>query len=46
MQVQAERSAVVTSESASDALWVTYRWMTLGLATTGVVALVVAHSPH
>jgi FtsH-binding integral membrane protein len=45
MQVQAERSAVVTSESASDALWVTYRWMTLGLATTGVVALVVAHSP-
>jgi len=32
-------------ESASDALWVTYRWMTLGLATTGVVALLVAHSP-
>jgi len=29
----------------SDALWGTYRWMTLGLATTGVVALVVAHSP-
>jgi FtsH-binding integral membrane protein len=33
------------SASASDALWVTYRWMTLGLATTGVVALGVAHSP-
>jgi FtsH-binding integral membrane protein len=33
-------------ESASDALWVTYRWMTLGLATTGVVALAVAHSPE
>jgi len=32
-------------ESASDALWVTYRWMTLGLATTGLVALGVAHSP-
>src|SRR5450432_2882077 len=32
-------------DSASDALWVTYRWMTLGLATTGVVALAVAHSP-
>jgi FtsH-binding integral membrane protein len=32
-------------DSASDALWVTYRWMTLGLATTGVVALGVAHSP-
>jgi FtsH-binding integral membrane protein len=28
-----------------DALWVTYRWMTLGLATTGVVALGVASSP-
>jgi FtsH-binding integral membrane protein len=33
-------------ESASDALWLTYRWMTLGVATTGVVALVVAHSPE
>jgi len=32
-------------ERTSDALWVTYRWMTLGLATTGVVALLVAHSP-
>lgn len=32
-------------ESASDGLWVTYRWMSLGLATTGVVALAVAHSP-
>jgi FtsH-binding integral membrane protein len=31
--------------SASDALWVTYRWMTLGLAVTGVVALAMAHSP-
>jgi FtsH-binding integral membrane protein len=36
----------VPRESASDALWVTYRWMTLGLATTGVVALAVAHSPE
>ncbi|MEO8181494.1 MAG: Bax inhibitor-1/YccA family protein [Deltaproteobacteria bacterium] len=32
-------------DTASDALWVTYRWMTLGLATTGVVALALAHSP-
>jgi uncharacterized protein len=32
-------------DSASDALWVTYRWMTLGLATTGLVALGVARSP-
>lgn len=29
----------------SDALWVTYRWMTLGLALTGVVAMGVASSP-
>jgi FtsH-binding integral membrane protein len=29
----------------SDALWRTYRWMTLGLATTGLVALGVASSP-
>jgi len=40
-----QRSLAVPRDGASDALWVTYRWMTLGLATTGVVALVVAHSP-
>ena len=39
------QSLEVTRDSASDQLWVTYRWMTLGLATTGVVALAVAHSP-
>jgi FtsH-binding integral membrane protein len=39
------RSVDLPHESASDALWVTYRWMTLGLATTGLVALGVAHSP-
>jgi len=41
-------SAYTTGDSAgrvSDALWVTYRWMTLGLAVTGVVALGVASSP-
>ncbi len=32
------------ASGVSDALWVTYRWMTLGLATTGVVALGVASS--
>jgi FtsH-binding integral membrane protein len=32
-------------DSASDGLWVTYRWMTAGLATTGLVALGVASSP-
>jgi FtsH-binding integral membrane protein len=40
-----QRSLAASRDSASDALWVTYRWMTLGLATTGVVALTVAHSP-
>jgi hypothetical protein len=39
------RSLDLPQASASDALWVTYRWMTLGLATTGLVALGVAHSP-
>lgn len=33
------------SRSVSDALWVTYRWMSLGLALTGVVAIGVAASP-
>ena len=39
-------SAFVTSEeSANDILWVTYRWMSVGLAITGAVAFLVAHSP-
>jgi FtsH-binding integral membrane protein len=38
------RSAL-RAEGASDALWVTYRWMTAGLALTGLVALGVASSP-
>lgn len=37
--VRAASGAVV-----SDALWTTYRWMTLGLAVTGLVALGVASS--
>jgi FtsH-binding integral membrane protein len=37
--------AAPRESSVSDALWVTYRWMTLGLATTGIVALGVAHTP-
>lgn len=40
----AARYAQQTSR-ASDALWGTYRWMSLGLALTGVVALGVASSP-
>jgi len=45
MNYAAERPRAGSRDAASDALWVTYRWMTLGLATTGVVALGVAHSP-
>lgn len=45
MNYASQRTHVVSQDTASDALWVTYRWMTLGLATTGVVALVIAHSP-
>ncbi|MDB5218686.1 MAG: rane protein [Myxococcaceae bacterium] len=37
--------AVRTQTQASDALWATYRWMTLGLGVTGLVALGVASSP-
>jgi hypothetical protein len=44
MNYASQRQLVATQDSVSDGLWVTYRWMTLGLATTGVVALVVAHS--
>lgn len=33
------------AESANDFLWVTYRWMSLGLAITGAVALLVSRSP-
>jgi FtsH-binding integral membrane protein len=40
-----QQPLAATQDRASDALWITYRWMTLGLATTGVVALAVAHSP-
>jgi FtsH-binding integral membrane protein len=45
MDYARQRSLTVTPESASDALWVTYRWMSLGLATTGLVALFIAHTP-
>jgi FtsH-binding integral membrane protein len=46
MEYAGRGSLAISRESRiSDALWVTYRWMTLGLATTGVVAMGVAHSP-
>ena len=37
--------AVAGERVVSDALWGTYRWMSLGLAVTGLVALGVAHTP-
>ncbi|MGD0675586.1 MAG: Bax inhibitor-1/YccA family protein [Polyangiaceae bacterium] len=40
-----EKFGAPAASSAADLLWITYRWMTLGLALTGVVALGVAHSP-
>ncbi len=38
------RPRAATGESANDILWITYRWMSLGLALTGVVAWWVASS--
>jgi FtsH-binding integral membrane protein len=38
------RPYAAASESANDILWVTYRWMSLGLALTGLVAWLVAGS--
>ena len=37
-------SSGARGRAASDALWVTYRWMSLGLAVTGLVAMGVASS--
>jgi len=45
MQYAQLRPRAIAEDQAASALWVTYRWMTLGLATTGLVALVVANSP-
>jgi hypothetical protein len=42
---QQQRLAVSSEDRATNALWVTYRWMTAGLATTGIIALLVASSP-
>jgi FtsH-binding integral membrane protein len=38
------RPYAAVHESANDILWVTYRWMSLGLALTGLVAWLVAGS--
>lgn len=43
-RVRSLQSSRVTGESANDILWITYRWMSLGLAVTGLVAWFVAQS--
>jgi FtsH-binding integral membrane protein len=45
MDYALQRSASLARDASVDALWVTYRWMTVGLALTGLVALGVANSP-
>jgi uncharacterized protein len=39
------RPLASAEESANDILWVTYRWMSVGLGITGLVAWLVANSP-
>ena len=39
------RPLVAQTESVNDILWVTYRWMSVGLGITGLVAWLVSQSP-
>jgi len=41
----ATRPLVGQTETANDILWITYRWMSVGLAITGLVAWGVSQSP-
>jgi FtsH-binding integral membrane protein len=41
----ASRPIVAQGESANDILWITYRWMSVGLGITGLVAWLVSQSP-
>jgi len=41
----AARPLVAQGESANDILWITYRWMSVGLGITGLVAWLVSQSP-
>ena len=36
----------LATQSANDILWVTYRWMSIGLGITGLVAWLVSQSPE
>ena len=44
-QAAAARPLAAQNESANDILWVTYRWMSVGLGITGLVAWLVSQSP-
>jgi len=44
-QAQARPLAAQTTSSANDILWITYRWMSVGLGITGLVAWLVSQSP-
>jgi FtsH-binding integral membrane protein len=41
----AARPVSANVESANDILWITYRWMSVGLGITGLVAWLVSQSP-
>jgi FtsH-binding integral membrane protein len=45
LQNTASRPWASSSESVNDILWQTYRWMSVGLAITGMVAWVVSNTP-
>jgi FtsH-binding integral membrane protein len=45
-QYSAARPLAAQTESANDILWVTYRWMSVGLGITGLVAWLVSQSPE
>lgn len=44
-QQYANRDLSSTQDKSHDLMWVTYRWMSLGLALTGMVAFFVSQSP-
>ena len=44
-QYSSARPLAAQTESANDILWVTYRWMSVGLGITGLVAWLVSQSP-
>lgn len=45
MNYATQSRSVGIAQTANDALWKTYRWMSAGLGVTGLVAMAVASSP-